>query len=357
LVPLVASVPWLVPYAEQVALGIVVALVSYLSIVIGELVPKSIALRSAEQYSLAISRPLLALSWLARPLVWLLTQSSNLILKPLGDQTTFTEARYSREEIQQLVEDAMKSGSLHPRAGEIASRALDFHDLQVSEVMVPRQEVVMLPQDATTETVHKMLADRPHTRMPVYGRHQDDIVGYVHIKDLATRTWQHGTLHLPELMRPPYFVPDSKPAVDLLREMQERRTPLAVVVDEQGGMAGIVTVEDLIEELVGEIFSEHARDSVEVKREPSGTTVVPGTMTIRELNRTLGLDLPDDERWNTIAGLCIGTAGHIPLAGEKLTLENGVQVEVVDASPRRVRSVRIRVPGASGGGAADEALQ
>jgi len=339
--PSIREVPMLAPYAHQIALGSVVALVAYLSIVIGELVPKSVALRAAEQYSLAVSRPLLALSWLARPLIWLLTQSSNLLLKPFGDRTTFTEARYSPEEIQQLVEDSMKAGSLHPGSAEIASRALDFHELVVSEVMVPRQNVVMLPQDATAETIKRMVAERPHTRLPVYGSGTDDIVGYVHIKEIATRSWQDGTLRLADVLRPPFFVPESKPAVDLLRDMQARRVPLAIIVDERGGLAGIVTIEDLVEELVGEIFNEHAKDSTSITREPSGSAVVPGTMAIRELNRALDLDLPDDGDWNTIAGLCISVAGHILTIGEKLTLPHGVLVEVVDASPRRIRSLRI----------------
>jgi putative hemolysin len=342
--PLVADVPMLAPYAHQIALALVVALVAYLSIVIGELVPKSVALHAAEQYALIVSRPLLALAWLARPLIWLLTQSSNLLLKPFGDRTTFTEARYSPDEIQQLVEDAMKSGSLHPGAAEIASRALDFHELAVAEVMVPRQDVVMVQQDASEETIHSMIAERPHTRLPVYGSSRDDIVGYVHIKDLAARSWQHDTLRLADVLRAPFFVPESKSAVDLLRDMQQRRVPLAVVVDEQGGVAGIITIEDLVEELVGEIFSEHARDAVNITREASGSVVVPGTMAIRELNRTLGFDLPDDGDWNTVAGLCIGMAGHILTTGEKLTLPNGVLVEVVDASARRIRSLRIHAP-------------
>lgn len=355
LTPLLSRVSALKPYAEEIALGTVVAVVSYLTIVIGELVPKSIALRAAEQYSLFIARPLLALSWLARPLVWLLTQSSNLLLKPFGDRTTFTEARYSAEEIQYLVEESMRSGSLHPQAGAIASRALDFHELTASEVMVPRQDVVTLSRDATTDQVSALLAQRPHTRLPVHDGSPDNIAGYVHIKDLATQIWQHGSIRLADVpLRPPYFVPDSKPAVDLLREMQAQRTPLAIVTDESGGLAGIVTIEDLVEELVGEIFSEHAREPIRIIRELTGTTLVPGTMPIRELNRALKLELPDDGDWNTIAGLFIGVAGHIPATGETVTLPNGVRLQVLDASPRRIRSVRIHVPDRSRDGAAGQ---
>lgn len=342
LAPLIAEVPSVAKYAEQIALGVVVAIVSYLSIVIGELVPKSLALRSAEQYALLVSRPLLAVAWLARPLVWLLTQTSNLLLKPLGDRTTFTETRHSPEEIQQLVEEAMQSGSLHPHAAQIASRALDFHELIASEVMVPRQDLIMIPANANMAELSALIGSHPHTRIPVYDGSRDNVTGYVHIKDLATQTWRDGTVKIETIRRTPFFVPDSKPAADLLREMQEKRLSLAIVVDEQGGVAGIITVTDLVEEVVGEMFSEHERDKGQLTRDATGTATVPGTMPIRELNRALELDLPDGD-WNTIAGLCIALAGRIPAGGEKITLQTGVVAEVADASPRRIRSVRIHV--------------
>lgn len=340
LAPLVADVPALAAYAEQIALGVVVAIVSYLSIVIGELVPKSLALRSAEKYALLVAPPLLAVSWLARPLVWLLTQSSNLLLKPLGDHTNFSETRHSPEEIQQLVEEAMQSGSLHPHAAEIASRALDFHELITSEVMVPRQDVIMLPQSASMAELSALVGKHPHTRIPVHDGSRDNITGYVHIKDLATQTWRDGTVKLDAILRPPFFVPDTKPAADLLREMQERRLSLAIVVDEQGGVAGIITVADLVEEVVGEVYSEHERVTSAVTKDELGNATVPGTMPIRELNRALDLELPEGD-WNTVAGLCIAVAGRIPTAGEKITLQGGVVAEIADASPRKIRTVRI----------------
>jgi putative hemolysin len=144
-----------------------------------------------------------------------------------------------------------------------------------------------------------------------------------------------------ELVRPPYFVPDAKPALDLLRDMQHNRISLAKIVDERGGIAGIVTIEDLIEELVGEIFSEHAKEPVQpIVRSGLGVAVILGTTPIRDVNRELELDLPDGE-WNTIAGLSIGLAGRIPARGDKLLAPGGIEIEVLDASARRVRSVRI----------------
>jgi putative hemolysin len=343
LAPLLATIPWLAPYAESVALAIVITIVSYLTIVLGELVPKSLALRAAESYSLLVARPLLALSWICTPIVRLLTASSNLVLKPLGDSTTFTETRYSPEELEQLVEEAKQSGSLHPQAADIATRALHFPELTAQEVMVPRQDVAMLPRDASIDDTHKLVIERPHTRFPVYSAGPDDIVGYVNIKDLATRSWQSDEVSTIEgMLRPPFFVPASKPALDLLTEMQKQRLPLAIVVEEQGGFAGIVTMEDLIEELVGDIVTELAREPAPaITQEPAGSWVVSGQVPIREVNRSLDLDLPEEGEWNTLAGLFIGLAGHIPRAGERQKLPDGIELEVVDASPRRIRSMRI----------------
>lgn len=333
-------------HADDVAIALVVGAISYLTIVIGELVPKSLALHAAEPYALTIARPLLALSWAARPLVRLLTASSNLLLRPFGDRTTFTETRHSLEELQHLVEEAAKTGTVHPDAGEIASRALDLADLTAEDVMVPRQDVVMLPRHAPSDDVHRVLLEQTHSRIPVYEDRIDNVVGYISVKDVLTMAWEQKLFVLEDLLRPPFFVPDSKLAIDLMQEMRRRRVMMAFVVDEQGGMEGIVTMEDLIEELVGEIFSEHVKNVPELIRpQPDGTVLVSGAAPIREVNRGLDLDLPEEEGWNSVAGLCLALAGHIPHPGEKIVVpDTRVTLEIVDATPRRVRLVRLHRP-------------
>lgn len=343
LAPLVRQVPVLAGSAEQLALALVIGLISYLSLVLGELVPKSLALRAAEGYALLISRPLLALSWLARPLVWFLTASSNAVLRLFGDKTTFTEARLSREELAQLVEDATKTGALHPEAGEIAARALDLSDLTAEDVMVPRTRVISVPRGASPEEIQRIMLEHGHTRMPVYDGSIDNVVGYFSTKDVLAKAWESTELVLDDILRPAYFVPELMPAVTLIQEMRHRRVPFAVAVDEQGGMAGIVTMEDLVEELVGDIFSEHdPRGHELIRREPDGSALVNGATPIRDVNRALDLDLPEEGEWTTTAGLCLALAGRIPTTGETLTSPDGSTIEVVDASPRRVRAVRIR---------------
>jgi putative hemolysin len=323
------------------ALVIVVVMIVYLELVIGELVPKSLALRYSDRYSFFAGRPLILISAFLRPVVWTLTAASNIFLRFFGDKTTFTETRLSRDELQQLVEEAAKTGSVDPRASEIASRALGFGEVTVAEVMVPRNRVVALRRGAPPEEVQRVILEEGHSRMPVFDQSIDNIVGYVVARDVLALAWEKGLVVLEDILRPPHKVPESTRALDLLRELQRRRTQMAVVVDDNGGLSGLVTAEDLIEELVGDIMSEDDVVEQYFVREPQGTILVQGWAAVRKVNRDLHLDLPVGKDRTTIAGLCMSLAQAIPQAGEKLTTDNGTVLEVIEASPRRVRRVRI----------------
>ena len=328
-------------WAPAASLATVVIIVAFTELVVGELVPKSLALRYGDRYSFFVARPLRTLSQAARPLVWVLTSISNLFLRFFGDRTTFSEARLSRDELQQLVEEAAKTGSVDPRASEIASRALGFGEVTVAEVMVPRNRVVALRRTAPPEEVQRVILEEGHSRMPVYDNNIDNIVGYVVARDVLALAWEKGLLVLEDILRPAHKVPESTRALDLLREMQRRRTQMAIVIDDHGGLSGLVTTEDLIEELVGDIMSEDDVPEQYFTREPSGTILVQGWAAVRKVNRDLHLDLPVGRDRTTIAGLCMSLAQAIPQAGERLTTDNGTVLEVIEASPRRVRRVRI----------------
>jgi putative hemolysin len=342
LAPFLATNEWLAPHSEGVALAIVITGVSYLSIVVGELVPKSLALRGAERYALLVALPLLWLSIAAKPLVWLLSSSANVLLRPFSDKTTFTETRHSPGEIQQIVEEAVQAGMVHPEAAEIASRALELPELTVAEVMVPRRSVVAISQHIDKNELRQILLEQTHSRLPVYDGQIDNVIGYLSVKDVLTIAWEERLFVLRDAIREPFFVPTSKKAVDLLKEMRSRRQPLAIIVDEHGGMAGIVTMEDLLEELVGEIFDEHDRPLDSIHPAGPDAVVVAGTAHIREVSRALEIELPDDGSWTTIAGLVLTLAGRLPRTGESFEAPGGICLDVVDATPRRIRSVRIR---------------
>lgn len=336
--------PLIEPWARELSFALVVSLISYLSLVLGELVPKSLALRSAERYSLIVARPLLLLAGLMRPLIWFLTASSNLVLRPFRDQTSFVESRLSADELVELMSEAGRAGTVHPQAGEIAARALSLPDLVASDVMVPRTSVISLQRDASRETLRRMMLEHTHSRFPVVEGERDHVVGYVNVKDVLAIAWEERLFVLADLIRPAFFVPESKSAVELLSEMRSRRVPFCVVVDEHGGMAGIVSLKDVLEELVGAIFGEHATTRPEaLHRENDGHVVVRATMPIRELNRELALGLPEGD-WVTVGGLCLALAKRIPVPGERFTTDAGIVLEIVDASPRRVRTVRLLMP-------------
>ena len=340
--------------APAASLVTVIAIVALTELVVGELVPKSLALRYSDRYSFFVARPLRALSHAVRPIVWFLTTVSNVVLRFFGDKTTFTESRLSRDELQQLVEEAAKTGSVDPRASEIASRALGFGEVTVAEVMVPRNRVVALRRTAAPDEVQRVILEEGHSRMPVYESNIDNIVGYVVARDVLALSWQQGLVVLQDILRPAHKVPESTRALDLLREMQRRHTQMAVVVDEHGGLSGLVTSEDLIEELVGDIMSEDDVAEQYFVREPSGTILVQGWAAVRKVNRDLHLDLPVGRDRTTIAGLCMSLAQAIPQAGERLVTDNGTVLEVIEASPRRVRRVRIHPVAATDPDAAEE---
>lgn len=330
--------------AESVAFALVVGFISYLSLVLGELVPKSLALRFSERYALLIARPLYGVAWLVRPAVWLLTASSNLLLRFFGDRTNFSEARLSPDELQQLVEEASKTGSLDPRAGEIASRAFDLTQLTLSAVMVPRSRIVALRRHSKAEEIRQVLLEHGHARMPVYEETLDNVVGYVMTKDLLGVAWESPLIVLEDALRPAYFVFESMRAIDAIKELQKRRMQLAIVVDERGGVLGLVTMEDLLEELVGDILSETETPEELIHREGPRTAVVQGTASLREVNRALGLELEEGQGYSTLGGLCAAKTGDIPAKGARLTLEDGTVLEVLDSTPRKVRTVRIHLP-------------
>ena len=327
-------------YAEEISLLAVIGLVTYLSVVLGELVPKSMALHRAEVYALWAGRILLALSRLMRPLVWFLTASSNAVLRLFDDRTSFTEARLSPEELQQLVDEAVQAGALDPETGDIASRSFDFGRLRARAVMVPRQRLVAVARRTFLADVRRIIVESGHSRLPVYEGTLDDIVGYVVAKDVLARG---DAGELPDaILRPAYIVPESAPAIEVLREMQRRRNQLAIVVDERGTVAGLITIEDLLEELVGEILAEHEKPEELIRAEADGSAVVRADTPIHDANRTLDISLPELDGATTVGGLCMALAEAIPAAGERLWAPDGTMLEILEATPRRVRLVRVR---------------
>lgn len=342
--PLVALVPGLRNKAADVALGIVVVLVSYLSLVLGELVPKSLALRAAEPYALLVARPVRLLATVARPLVWLLTASSNVILRPFSDRTNFVESRVSLEELKDIVEEASQAGAVHEQATELATRALEFPQLSLAQVMIPRNRIDALPLSAPPEVVRRFVLEQRRSRAPVYEGSLDNVVGYVSAKDIVTLAWEGRAIALRDVIRPVKLFPETVAAVMVLRSMQRDRHRLVLAVDEHGAVSGMVTFEDLVEELIGEVVSESETDVPLIEREEDGAVVVRGETALREINRELELSWPETDGASTIAGLASKLASGIPNRGARLAAPEGWVIEVLDATARHVRRVRLVPP-------------
>jgi putative hemolysin len=263
------------------------------------------------------------------------------VLRMFGDKTSFTEARMSRDELQQLVVEAAKAGSVDTKSSEIAARALELEDVAVAEVMVRRENIIGIPRSATAADVQRILLESGHSRMPVYDDDPDRIEGYVVARDVLAVAWQDGLVVLADIVSPLIHVPLSMKVPAVLKQMQAKGVQIALVVDEHAGVAGLVTIEDLLEELVGDIRSEDEEPEQELTVEPDGSALVPGWVPIRRINRALHLDLPITRDSTTIAGLCLALALAIPAVGTRLRTRDGTTLEVVDASPRRVRMVRV----------------
>jgi len=339
--PLLRPLPFVGRKADDFALALVIVFVSFLSLVIGELVPKSLALRRSELYALVVAKPIAWLSRVARPIIWFLTAASNLLLKPFSDRTNFTEARISKEELEQIVDEAAKTGAIHEHASELASRALDFDRLVLRDVMVARDRIDALPIRASMDQIRRFLLEERRSRIPVFDKSIDDIVGYVSAKDIVSLAWDGGPVVLADLLRSVKVFPESVSAIEVLRFMQRERQRFAIAVDEHGVLSGIVTFEDLVEELVGDIFSEHEEEVPALMRQPDGSALVRGDTAIRDVNRELEIELEEPEGTSTVAGLCFALAGGIPNRNARLAAGDGSVLIVLEATSRTVKRVRV----------------
>jgi putative hemolysin len=310
--------------------------------------PKSLALGVAESYALWTAGPVALLAKVAQPLVWLLTTSSNLVLRLFGDRTDFMESRLTRDDLQAMVGEAQTSGSLDAPTGRLVSRALEFTRLQVQDVMVHRRNVATVQRGASPDQLREALLATPHRRVMVIDGTADQACGYLLRDDVLSALWSGRAPKIEDLLRPPIFVPETTSAERAFRDLQDRGSQFAMVVDETGGVAGIVTIEDLVEELVGEIFDELDHRQVRaVERESARSWLMAGSVDLRTLTRELGFQLPAPSGVRTIGGLCVELAGsRIPAIGETFEIGAALTAEVVDASPRRVRLVRLRIPDA-----------
>jgi putative hemolysin len=327
LFPRLGGTAWLVAAAS----------VTPVMLVFGEIIPKAVAREWATELILSFFRPLIWLSRLLTPFVALANGIVGLVLRLVGGPRVDTRQFVSREELKALLQLEPGEAAISTQEAEMIDKIFDLGDTTVREVMVPLVDVVMLPETATVDDVIALIRQRGFSRIPVHGQRETNVVGIVTSMDLLRRGGQARSLG--EIMRPPTFVPETKRIDDLLREMQKSRNQLAIVVDEYGGATGIVTLEDIVEQIVGEIHDEHDRTPATVERLPDGSYWVAARTHIDELNEALDWSLPKQD-YETVAGLVLATLHRIPRTGEEFQIP-GYTITVLEADARRVAAVKI----------------
>lgn len=328
--PLEPALSFLGELAEPAAVLLVTAVLTFLTLVFGELAPKRIALQRAEAWGRAAARPLTVLAWLSRPAVRVLGAATDVVVRVVGGDPSVKRNEIDEDEIKQLV--SSRPG-FHRVQRKVLSGAFDIAERTLRDVLVPRTQVLFLPAGIRAEEATRRLVETGHSRAPVQGDGVDDIVGVVHLRDLVGRTGPvRGSIH------PALALPETASALAALSTLQRERQQLAIVVDEHGGTEGIVTVEDLLEELVGEIYDEHDPDLRSVDRQADGSIVVAGTFPQHDAI-DLGIPLPAGP-YTTLGGLVMERLGRIPEPGDVVEVE-GYRLEVLETAGHAVKRLRL----------------
>jgi len=296
---------------------------TFLILVFGEIIPKTLGKQNSAKISLHTIRPLIFLSYLLLPIVKLFTGISGAIIRLFGGRIMVQTSRISEKELKEVISAGEKEGVIEEEEREMIHSIFEFGDTLVREVMTPRTGIIALEDTNTLKEVLDLMVSEGHSRIPAYRENVDEIVGIVYSKDLL-KQWQKEELGMPvkKLMQPPYFVPETKKVNELLREFQRQKIQIAIVIDEYGGTAGLVTMEDLLEEIVGEISDRWEKEAPDFQKLPDGKILVSGKMELEEANEELKLGLPEENGVETVAGFILSYLGKFPKVGEKFRFKD-----------------------------------
>lgn len=325
---------------KNVSVILITIILSYFTLVFGELVPKRLGMKKAESISFFVVTPLRALSTITSPFVKLLTVSTNFIVRLFGIDPAAEEEMVTEEEIRMLVDVGEENGAIDESEKEMINNIFEFDNKVVSDIMTHRTEIVGIPTSASIKDIIEIVKSAKFTRYPVYEDNIDDIIGILNIKDLIQLTEDRNQFDLNQIIRQPYYVPASKKADELFRELQSTKTHMAVAIDEYGGTAGIVTIEDLLEEIVGNIFDEYDVEEKEFEKIDDNTFIINGVASLDRVTEFLKVDLPIDD-YDTLSGFLIGQLGRIPEAGETPVVEyDEIIFKVEEIEEKRIAKVK-----------------
>ena len=316
-------------------------IITVLHIVFGELAPKSIAIQRPIGVTMGISLPLHLFYVIFRPFIWLLNGLANLLLKMLGvSAASGHESAHSSEELQYLLEQGKESGALDSNEHELIKNVFDFNERVVKNIMVPRTKICGIEMNSLEEEVLDIILKEGYSRIPVYDDTIDKIIGVIHAKDILPIVTGKREMVLADIIRKPFFIPETKKINDLLKEFQQKRIQIAIVLDEFGGTAGMVTLEDIVEELVGEIQDEFDEEKPIVEKVSDQEFIVNASASIYDVNEYLPHDLPEDEDYDTVSGLVGDLFGKIPEVGERKEFY-GYTFTILKKTEQNIESVKL----------------
>jgi putative hemolysin len=334
--------------SESVSVIVITILMSYLTLVFGELFPKRLALNNSEKIAMLTVTPVLFFSKVTKPFVKFLTFSTNLLLRIFGITSENLEEKVSEEEIRMLINVGEETGVIKETEKDMIEGIFQFDDTLAKEIMTPRTNVFAIDIETPSEEILDQVLSEQYSRIPVYEEDIDNIIGVLYMKDLfvnlrKTQDEKTGLGSIREMLRPAYFVPETKNIDTLFRELQSTKNHMAMLIDEYGGFAGIVTIEDLIEEIMGNIFDEYDDSDEDIKVIDQHTYQVSGLVSINDINEALHIELPSDN-YDTIGGFVMNLLGSIPSEEENPVLEyEGMKFKIEKVSEKRVEVLKIRL--------------
>jgi putative hemolysin len=323
-------------WADATALVAITLVISYFSLVIGELAPKRLALQRAESISLTVAPTVDRIAKIARPVIWLLSVSTNIVVRLVGGDPRAKREQVTDAEIRELVSG---SETLSDEERQIVEDVFQAGDRQIREVMVPRTEVDFISAQTPAYKAAQLALERPHSRYPVIGDSSDDIVGFVHVRDLFDPDLSGRTVRVRQIVRDVLMLPATRKLLSALTDMRREGSHLAIVVDEYGGTAGIVTLEDLVEEIIGDIKDEYDVDEPETTRFLTGEMEVDGLLNLDDFEDETGIALPEGP-YETVAGYIVQQLGRVPCVGDIATYD-GYRLTVVELDARRISRVKV----------------
>lgn len=333
--------------SHTLSAGVAFALITFLHVVVGELAPKSIALQNPEQTSMIVAQPTLWTERLFKPAIWILNGAGNGLLRLVGvAPASGHEMVHSVEELKMLVSASAVGGVVEDQEEEILHAVFDFGDMLVRQVMIPRTEMIAVPADAGLDEIIQIAVTYPYTKLPVFEDGPDQVIGIVHLKDVLSHMQADRMTNVQarDLMREAIFVPETARVITLLERFRQRHQHIAMVLDEYGGTAGVVTLEDLLEEIVGEVGDQFDREP-DIQIMQDGSSLIDGLTLIEEVNERFGLSL-QDPHYDTIAGYMLGRLGRMAGLGDKIEVDgHSLRVEAMDG--QRIARVSLRPPSAN----------